>query len=112
MSHTPAPKSQLVEEFEREWRESCYQITDDEDFNISKKNYYERAYQAAALNSSVTRMLEDALKKIGKCQCDARFSGVDHQEWLARGAPTCSCSNEKIINSALRQLAELREACK
>jgi hypothetical protein len=28
---------------------------------------------------------------MSECTCDARFSGNDEAEWLARGAPSCIC---------------------
>lgn len=31
--------------------------------------------------------------KVRKCTCDARFSGIDEQEYLNRGCPKCSCIN-------------------
>lgn len=27
-----------------------------------------------------------------KCTCDARFSGIDEQEYINRGCPDCICS--------------------
>ena len=30
-----------------------------------------------------------------ECTCDAWWSGRDEAEWLARGAPSCTCTDEE-----------------
>lgn len=57
---------------------------------------------------------------MSKCTCDARFSGVDEQEYAARGCPECVCEHKNCglgdVNGPYEQdcscrMTDKSEAC-
>ena len=49
-----------------------------------------------------------ALKKIGVCECDAKYNGVDDAEYLAKGCHYCVCKPDwRIAEKALKELGEV-----
>lgn len=46
---------------------------------------------------------------MGLCKCDAQWSGVDEQRYLACGAPDCSCTEVEILEAKVEHYKEQME---